>query len=293
MKNPPPTEWAPMQPLDIINKLAQRSETFTFADFATIHGGPSPAAANALRGLVRKGIVDRVSRGAYVIRPIGRLGTAAGTEDIALVVGARFADGPHRIAYSTALDIHGLLTRPLNNIQLATVGLVEMAGLGGRPFHSIVEAAVTIHIGAIDAGHNARVSDIERSMIDAARRIGLVGGVSVLGDALSRLAPNDYNPDLVVDYASKLQAPGPLRRLGSIARATGHNALADATAAARRHRHRIGVDPRVSTEPGWVDPEFKVVWAQEQLDELGLERTTGQALVDPERSPTEGSIGYP
>ncbi|MDX2343589.1 MAG: hypothetical protein QNL12_07615 [Acidimicrobiia bacterium] len=264
-----------MQPLDIINQLAQRSETFAFADFATIHGGPSPAAANALRGLVRKGIVDRVSRGAYVIRPIGRLGTGAATEDIALVVGARFADTPHRIAYSTALDIHGLLTRPLNDIQLATVGLVEMIKLGGRPFHSIVESAATIHIGAIDAGYNARISDIERSMIDAARRIDLAGGVSVLGDALSRLGPGNYDPARVVDYASKLRAPGPLRRLGSIARATGHNALADAAATARRHRHRIGVDPRVSTEDGWVDPEFKVIWAQEQLDELGLERAPG------------------
>jgi predicted transcriptional regulator of viral defense system len=264
-----------MKPLDVINRLAKRSETFTFADFATIHAGTSTAAANALRGLVRKGIVDRVSRDAYVIRPIGRLGTAAVTEDIALAVGARFSNTSHRIAYSTALDFHGLLTRPLNNIQLATVGFVEMAKLGGRRFHSVVESAATIQVGAIDAGHDARVSDIERSMIDAARRIDLGGGVSALGDALSRLGPGDYYPTRVVDYATRLKAPGPLRRLGSIARATGHNALADAAAGARRHRHRIGVDPRISTEDGWTDPEFRVMWAQEQLDELGLDRAAG------------------
>jgi len=264
-----------MKPLNIINEFAQRSEVFTFDEFATAYGGSPTSAANALRVLVGKGIIDRVSRGSYVIRPIGRLGTGAAAEDIALVVGARFSGSLRRIAYATALGFHGLLTRPTNKIQVATIGLVEMAQLGGRPFQSVAESSTTIDAGAIDAGHGARVSNVERSLVDGARRIDLIGGVSTIADSLLRLEPGEYDPGVIVHYSDRLSVPGALRRLGSIARAVGLDKLADAALQARRHRHLIPVDPHAAGESIWVDPDFKVAWAQEPLDELGLDRTPG------------------
>jgi predicted transcriptional regulator of viral defense system len=261
-----------MKSLDIINKIAQRSQVFTFDEFAASRKGSATSAANALRVLADMGIIDRVSRGAYVIRPIGRLGTNAAAEDIALVVGARFSGSLHRIAYAAALSFHGLLTRPTNKIQVATPRYVDMTELGERPFQSVAESSTTIDTGALDAGHGARVSGVERSLIDGARRIDLVGGVSTIADALLRLGPGEYDPDVIVRCSSQLGIPGALRRLGSIARAVGQDTLAGIAFQARRHRHLIPVDPHALGEPIWVDPDFKVAWAQEPLDELGLDR---------------------
>jgi len=261
-----------MKPLEIINQIAERSEVFTFEEFATLYGRTKTSAANALRLLVDKGIVDRVSTGAYVIRPIGRLGTDAAAEDLSLAVGARFIGKSHRIAYATALGFHGLLTRPTNTIQVATTGSVEASKLGDRPFQSVTESPDTIDIGAIDAGHGARVSNVERSLIDGSRRIDLTGGVSAIADALHRLEPAEYDPSVIARYADIIGIPGALRRLGSIAKAIGHDTLGDAAAQARRHRHQIPVDPHAPGRPIWVDPGFKVTWTQDSLDELGLER---------------------
>jgi predicted transcriptional regulator of viral defense system len=259
-----------IRPLDIINQLAMKSDVFLFDEFAAVHGGSPSAASNALRRLVDAGVVERVARGAYVIRPIGRMGTRAVTEDIALAVGARFGRMPHRIAYRTALDFHGLLTRPTRKIQMATESPLSITDLGGRPFHAICESASTIDVGTMSAGRGARVSDIERSLLDGARRVDLVGGVSTVADALSRLSAGDYDPGVIVRYADTLDLAGALRRLGSIAKTTGRHELVDAALRFRHHRHLIPADPRRSTGTVWVDPDFKVAWHQDQLDELGM-----------------------
>ncbi len=274
-----PTKEMSMKPLEIINEFAQRSEVFTFDEFVTAYEGSPTSAANALRALVDKGIIDRVSRGAYVIRPIGRLGTDAAAEDVALVVGARFSGSLHRIAYATALGFHGLLTRPTNRIQVATPRFVDMDRLGERPFQSVAETSTTINAGTIEAGHGALVSNVNRSLIDGVRRLDLVGGISTIADALNRLEQGEYDPAVIVRYSEVLGVPGALRRLGSIAKTIGRDTLADAALEARRHRHLLPVDPRAPGEPIWVDPDFKVAWAQEPLDELGLDRTPGWTVA--------------
>ncbi len=261
-----------MRIIDILNQLAIKSDVFSFDEFVAAHGGSTTAAANAARRLTQMGLVDRVARGAYAIRPIGRIGTRAASEDLALPVGARFGGTSHRIGFRTALDFHGLLTRPSRTIQVATDRPTAITELGGRPFQSVSESASTIHIGSMNAGHGARISDPERTLLDAARRVDLVGGVSVIADALSRLSKEDYDPHRLVRYADMLQLAGPLRRLASIAKNSDRIELVDVVAPSLRHRHRIPVDPRARSGVAWVDPDFKVAWAQEQLDELGIRR---------------------
>lgn len=263
-----------MRTLDIINQLAIKSEVFSFDDFTTVHGGSPSAASNALRRLVDMGVVDRVARGSYVIRQMGRMHTRAATEDIALVVGARFGHTAHRIAYRSALDFHGLLTRSVNDIQLAATAPVTDTHLGGRPLRAVSESASTIDIGSVAIGHGAHVSDVERSLIDAARRVDLVG-VSTIADALNRLSVNDYDPALVVRYGTTLDLRGALRRLGSIASHTHRSELADAVRDSRSDRHLILADPGMRSAVAWEDPDFKVAWHQDQLDELGIRELVG------------------
>lgn len=260
-----------MRSLEVVNQLAITSDVFSFDEFAAAHGGSASAASNAVRRLTEMGLVDRVSRGAYVVRPIGRMGTRAAAEDITLAVQARFGGELHRIAYRSALDHHGLLTRSSVVVQVVTERQLSITELGGRPFRSIIESPTTISIGKTPAGHGAFVSDVERSLLDAARRPDLVGGVSTIADSLSRLERSDYDPDRIVHYASVLDLAGPLRRLGSIAKLADHRDILDAIVRIRRHRHLVPANPRSDSETRWVDPDLKVAWTQADLDELGVD----------------------
>src|SRR6266511_3803331 len=72
----------------IDNLVAEGRRQFTFEEAVrALHVSP-PAAANALRRLQEKGLVDRLTKGVYAIRPLGSLGTSAATDDLPLAVGA-------------------------------------------------------------------------------------------------------------------------------------------------------------------------------------------------------------
>lgn len=175
-------------------------------------GQSTQAVVNMLGRLVEAGLLDRVARGRYVVRPIGLLSTSAAAEDIALPVGAVFAGKPHRIAYRSALDYQGLLVHPARAIQVASPARVKISELSGRPFRVILEKEETIGVGATQTG-DAWVSNVERALIDAASRPDLVGGASVIAEALLMTSPD---PEQLMAYGQELRANAAMRRIGSI-----------------------------------------------------------------------------
>jgi len=147
--------------------VADGKEHFTFAE-AVRRVDRSPAAtANLLRRMVAAGLVDRVRRGRYAIRPLGVLGTRAAAEDVALAVAAAFAGLPHRIGYRSALDEHDLVTHPSRTIYVACPQRVRTAQLSGRPLRTVVERAAAVGAGAIERA-GAKLSDQERALLGAA-----------------------------------------------------------------------------------------------------------------------------
>ena len=65
-----------IRPLELIDDMvAEGHSQFTFEEAVrALHVSPT-AAANALRRLQEKGLVDRLTKGVYAIRPLGSLGT--------------------------------------------------------------------------------------------------------------------------------------------------------------------------------------------------------------------------
>ncbi|HVA92015.1 MAG TPA: hypothetical protein VNL71_19485, partial [Chloroflexota bacterium] len=107
--------------LQLLDKLAGAGRTaFTSAEVRDDLALSRQATSNLLTRLIRSGLLDRVSGGRYAIRPLGALGTAAAWDDLGAAVAAIFAGHPHRIGFLTALDHHGLLTRPVRPIQAAS-----------------------------------------------------------------------------------------------------------------------------------------------------------------------------
>jgi predicted transcriptional regulator of viral defense system len=196
------------------SRLAVGQASVTSRELRDALGLSPQAASNQLARLRRAGLVDRVAPGRYAIRQIGLLGTHASSEDVALAVAALVGDQPHRIAYHSALDFHGLLTRPVRTVQIASPHRFASVKVSGHPLKIVHESEETVGLGSQPAGHGASVSTLERSLLDAASRPDLVGGYLPIAEALTGSQPN---PGRLLELADELSAGAALRRIGSLA----------------------------------------------------------------------------
>jgi predicted transcriptional regulator of viral defense system len=249
----------PLKPLD--DRLATGRTTLTSHELREELGISSSAASNLFARWQRAGLVDRVARGRYVIRQIGLLGTRASSEDVALAVAALVGERPHRIAYHSALDFHGLLTRPVRTIQIASPHRYTPAFISGRPLAMIFEPAETVGLGTESAGHGASVSDLERSLLDAALRPDLVGGYFPLAEALAGSAGD---PGRLTELAEQLSASPGLRRIGSLADRLELPSLAGKLSLAAPPRWDLDLDPGLKERSGaFRDPKWRIRWPED------------------------------
>jgi predicted transcriptional regulator of viral defense system len=248
-----------MRYIDLLDDLAaEGKETFTTQHVEQLGELSPQAASNLLTRLVRRGLVDRVARGHYVMRPFGSLGTRAAAEDITLPVGAVFAGKPHRIAYRSALDWHGLLEHPSRQIILALGKRVSLHQLSGRPLRVVLERPDRITIGAIDAGHGARVSSPERTLLESAARPALAGGIAVVANALARAR---VDTDVLTAIARTLDARSALHRLGSIAEALQLQAVAGRLEPLSSLGRPVPLDTELAGDVGgWRDAKWGIDW---------------------------------
>lgn len=258
-----------MKPLELLDEIvASGQRTFDSAWVVQRTGRSPQAVSNMLRRMVEAGLVDRVSRGHYVVRPVGMLGTPAVSEDPVLVVAAIFGDIPHRTAYRTALDFWGLLTRPSRVIQVASPRRVRQT-VSSYPLRVILESERTLEVGAVTVGNGVRISDKERALLDAASRMDVVGGISIVVEALSLAEPIDVEKMRSHSLLSSQAAA--LRRLGSLAEMMGLPDLAEASLPQARLDFDIDLDPtatsHVSRRAGYRDSKRRVRWGLEP-DEL-------------------------
>lgn len=215
------------------------------------------SASNLMGRLVEAGLLDRVARGAYAPRPLGELGTRAASHDIALAVAAAFAVEPHRIAFRSALDHHELLTHPARTIQVAMPRRVKLERISGRRLQAIHEPVATIAIGSEWAGVGASVSGVERALLESAGRPALVGGWTVVANALTHA---QLDPLKLSELARELHAEPALRRLGSLSEALNLDRIAENIAPPPRDASVLALDPRAPAEDPWTDRRWRVRW---------------------------------
>jgi len=172
-----------------------------------------------LRRLNDNGLIDRLTRGHYAIRPLGSLGTSTATDNLSLAVGAAFEGREHRIAYLSALSELGLLSHPVRIVFVACTQQVRLRAVSHRPLRVVVERTETIHVEAEAAGRSWR-STLERALFECALRVDLTGGVQRLAEVAVRgaLAVDSAR---IVRLAEAFGARGLAaeRRLASLARA--------------------------------------------------------------------------
>ena len=253
--------------LELLDRLTAAGEsTFSTAEAVEILGRSPQSTVNLLGRLVDDGLIGRVSRGHYAIRPLGRLGTSAAAEDTALAVAAVFSDRPHRIAYRSALAHHGLVVRPSRVIQVACPDQIRITELAKRPVDVVRERSATVAVGSVSAGYGANVSTLDRALLDGARRSDLIGGLGVLADALDTASP-DLDVWELRTLGKQLGALPALRRLASLARILEVDDLAQQMVEGTRiPKTSIPADPRQPGPREWEDPAAGVVWSTPALD---------------------------
>ncbi len=232
---------------------------FTFGEAVPLSGRSSTATANLLRRMVATGLVDRVSRGHYVVRQLGVLGTRAAAEDVAMAVAAAFSDHVHRMAYRTALDEHDLIAHPARTIYVATTKRMRVKGLSGRPLRTVVEPETAVQIG-IEACGRSWISKIERALLDAAARPDLVGGAAVLAEAMVS-AGKSVDAELLTSFAKDLGWTAALRRVGSISDALQIEGLAGRLEPLQPPTADLDLEPGLDTARIWRDRRWRVRWA--------------------------------
>jgi predicted transcriptional regulator of viral defense system len=248
-----------LKPLD--DRLAVGKTTLTSRELREELGISPGAASNMLARWRRVGLVDRVARGRYAIRQIGLLGTRASSEDVALAVAAFMEGQPHRIAYRSALDFHGLLTRPVRMVQIASPHRSSSASISGRPLQAIYERAESVELGTESAGYGALVSNLERTLLDAAARPDLVGGYFQLAEALNGSEPD---PSRLLELAHQLSASPAVRRIGSLADRLQMTELAGKLEPLNPPDWDLDLDPGLKKSSGaFRDGKWRIRWPVE------------------------------
>lgn len=244
--------------LDLVNTLvAQGREAFTFEDAKTVLGVSAPATANALHRLGQQGLVDRLSRGHYAIRPLGLLGTSTATDDLGMAVAAAFEGREHRIGYLSALSELGLLTHPARTVQVACTGQVRITKVSSRQLRAVIERGETIHLGAERTGPAWR-SGLERALFDCALRVDLAGGSERLAEAVAS-GGTDAAPARLAQIAEAFGPRGfaAVRRIASLAHVL--ELPLPLAPAVEPRQPVVRLDPSDGRRE-WVDTKFRVAW---------------------------------
>ena len=252
--------------LALANDLASEGITsFSFEEAQRRIARSPTGTASVLKRMLNLGLVDRVRRGYYVIRPLGVLGTPASAEEVALAVAAAFKHIPHRIGYRSALDEHDLITHPEGTIHVATSRTIRAKSLSGQALRVIREPNHSISIGAISWGESW-VSDLERALLDAARRPRLIGGAAVLAQAVTAAAA-EIDPEKLTRYAIELEWPSAVRRLGSLADALELPNLSGRLSPIHVIRADLDLEPGSESKSGWRDSRWHLRWSQ-RIEEI-------------------------
>ena len=105
------------------------------------------------------------------------------------------------------------------------------------------------------------MSDLERAVLDAAMRPGLVGGVAVLVEALTS-ADTHIDIDRLTRYAANLRWSAAIRRIGSIADALKLNGISQAIQPLKPINSDLDLEPGNSQKGVWRDKRWRIRWPQ-------------------------------
>ena len=187
------------QEINFLSTLAStRKNIFTFED-ARVFWSTSSRTANALSRLARKGWIKRLDRGTYLIVPL-EAGPEQTWSESGLVI-APYLVNPAAVAYWSALHYWNMTEQIPQTTFVQTTVRKQSMTLFGQEFRFITVRPERF-FGTYERTADDRriiVTDQEKTLLDAAARPDLSGGIAQLSQAMkaaNSVEPKQYGPVL-------------------------------------------------------------------------------------------------
>lgn len=200
--------------LALLSELDRRQRTrITTGEAKDLIGG---AAAKVVASMARKGVLDRVGRGVYVIRPLRAVGRPWSVSAYTTVAQA-LSGKQYYIGGLAALTVHRLTDQmhaSVVDVFLAERRTPQIIANARVRFHSVPDAELEVGLASVIVEQvPVWMSDPERTLVDALNYPyafgGVAQGVRAVDHALSKV-----KLDQLVTYALRLSGMSSLQRLG-------------------------------------------------------------------------------
>jgi predicted transcriptional regulator of viral defense system len=191
----------------------ERRSRITIEDLRRILG---PDCRSVVRGLLRKGLLERIAPGLYLIHPFRSLSRRRSVS-AAVVAAALFADGPYYLGGWWAFTLHRLTQQVYGSLLDAYVTRERRPRRlrsGRLVFHVLPSTAFDYGIEIVRIEEtDVRASDVERTILDALDYPKTFGD---LRTALQLVEPALRRVDhrRLVAYAARGSPPSTCQRLG-------------------------------------------------------------------------------
>jgi predicted transcriptional regulator of viral defense system len=198
----------------LLSEVDRRELTIlTSADARHILGGSGPKVVSEM---ARKGIVDRVGRGIYVVRPLRAFGRPWGLTAI-VAVEHSLAGQDHYFGGLAALTLHRLSEQSYSSV----IDVYVPSRRRGRTvanarvhFHRVPPQRIEIGLATLLLeAVPVKVSDPEKTLLDALDLPGVYGGLTAAVRLVDELIDKVSFTQLV-EYALELSPMSTLQRLG-------------------------------------------------------------------------------
>jgi predicted transcriptional regulator of viral defense system len=175
-------------------------------------------AVDILHLAAKRGLVSSAQRGVYNLVPFELGSTNFHLENRYAIVAASMQGKPYYLSYSSALDLHGLVTQPSFDVYVSTLNRLATRNQGGAMVHFItMRPAHFFGYALYDLGNDQKVlaSDLERALIDGFTRSKYCGGMVEVAKAVF-MGKSRIKIEKLVSYARRMHTDATIRRLGFV-----------------------------------------------------------------------------
>lgn len=197
--------------ISLLGELAKR-KIFTIDDAKEIIGMDKRILKVILLRLERRGWIERIEKGKYMIIPLGsKKGEYTLNE---FLIGSLLVQ-PCIISYWSALNYYGFTEQIPSTVFIQTTSRkkkqeIEIFGVRYKIIRVNREKIFGIEKTWIEE-EQITITDKEKTIIDCLDKPKYCGGIIEVAKALKT---RDYNPNKLVNYAEKIGNSGVVRRLG-------------------------------------------------------------------------------
>ena len=175
-----------------------------------------PSAYSTATRLVKKGVLEPLGAGAYLVRPLRFVGRPW-TQSALVTVETLLSDTPHYVGGLSAVTVHRLSEQLyVSTVDVFVPGSLRPRSLGNAQvrFHKVPLKALQFGLTSVKLeGVSVTVSDPERTLLDALDYPALFGGLQQAVTLVRNSLPK-VDSSKLVRYALELSSSSTCQRLG-------------------------------------------------------------------------------